>query len=88
MFATSFYILDESQREYDETNVSLPGTFSFWLVDAFTVPYAAAIGEYEYGDYENMNQAKTLTIFFVVSTFLINIVFLNMLIAIMSDTHA
>ena len=52
------------------------------------MPYNAAIGEYEYGDYEGMNQARTLTIFFVVSTFLINIVFLNMLIAIMSDTHA
>ena len=66
----------------------MPGMFNSWFMNAFTVPYNAAIGEYEYENFEESEYGRALTILFIVSTFLINIVFLNMLIAIMGDTHA
>lgn len=50
--------------------------------------YLLGLGEFLYDNFENSPNRILIWIFFISATFLINITFLNMLIAIMGDTFA
>ena len=47
-----------------------------------------ALGDFDYGNYENGPQTYLCYILFLIATFMTQITFLNMLIALMGDTFA
>ena len=66
----------------------VPNISNFWVFDAFINQYELGLGEFEIDSYrEADNQKFLIYLLFVLSTFLIQITFLNLLIAIMGDTY-
>ena len=84
MFGSSVYILNLGLPPEEKIVNSI---FDFWILDAFQSQYEMSIGEYQLEAYSETGAylRKFLATFFIVSTFMIMIVFLNMLIAIMGD---
>ena len=84
LFGTSFYLLNLGRVE-DQSFV--PDISPFWSLDAFMNMYELGIGEFEIDAYRsNERNVLLINLLFVVSAFMIQITFLNMLIAIMGDT--
>ena len=84
MFGSTIYILNLGLPPEEAIMRSI---FDFWVMDAFQSQYEMSIGEYQldaYGE-TGAQQRRFLATFFLLSTFVIMIVFLNMLIAIMGD---
>ena len=80
-FSNVFFILDGSIQGKDTFKAS---GGDVWLT--FTSTYMMGLGEWETDEYENSPHTLALWIFFVLCTFLVQIVLLNLLIAIMEDT--
>lgn len=59
-----------------------------WFLNAFYNQYMLSLGEFNYGNYESGPQTYLCYAFFLCATFLTQITFLNMLIALMGDTFA
>ena len=87
-FGTAFYIVNLS-RHTDDNSFIDPIT-GIWFIDSFISQFVLGVGDYSLDAYkaEDSRQIKLCYILFVWSCFLIQIVFLNMLIAIMGDTYA
>ena len=85
MFGSAFFILNWNRHGDDDELV--PNLFGFWLLDAFMMMYELSLGEFMVDSYREV-QGHTILVYtlFFASTFLIQITFLNMLIAIMGDT--
>ena len=84
LFGTAFYLLNLS-RNNDTSFV--PNIFGFWVFDAFESMYELGLGEFQLDGYQAIDtQIAMLYTLFFLATFFIQIVFLNMLIAIMGDT--
>ena len=84
MFGSAFYILNMNS-ETDEEEI-LPHISGFWVFDAFMGQYELSLGEFMSDGYRATEGNRFLVyLLFFASTFLIQIMFLNMLIAIMGD---
>ena len=83
MFGSAIYILDMSLPA--EQSI-MPEVSNLWVLDAFQNQYELSLGEYQLESYEEAESRRLmLYVLFFASTFLIQIMFLNMLIAIMGD---
>ena len=86
MFGMPMYIL---QLNRDETNPVVDETFGgIWILNAFYNQYMLSLGEFNLDSFENGPQTYMCYFFFIMATFLTQITFLNMLIALMGDTFA
>ena len=85
-FGTAYYILNYNR---DESNAIMPNIFNWWVLDTFEYVYELGLGEFQTDSFSTSSrQGAMCYCLFLAATFLINIVFLNMLIAIMADTYA
>ena len=83
MFGSAIYILNMSLPADQSI---MPEVSKVWLLDAFQNQYELSLGEYQLESYEEAESRRLmLYALFFASTFLIQIMFLNMLIAIMGD---
>jgi hypothetical protein len=100
MFANALLILDLSQLtasenaepveggEPEEYERIIPESLDNNVVDSFINQYLLGVGEFTIDPYP-ANRAKTLIwIYFMAATIMTNINFLNLLVAIISDTYA
>ena len=84
MFGSAFYIININLDAGDEIIPKLSG---FWILNAFENQYELSLGEYRVEAYRELEMHQFLIyLLFILSTFIIQITFLNMLIAIMGDT--
>ena len=84
LFGTAFFLLNLGRNE--ETSV-IPSHTGFWVTDAFQNQYELGIGEFQNENFGEGNYGLLFYILFIFATFFIQIVFLNMMIAIMGDTY-
>ena len=83
MFGSAIYILNMSLPADQSI---MPEVSTIWVLDAFQNQYELSLGEYQLESYEEAESRRLmLYALFLASTFLIQIMFLNMLIAIMGD---
>lgn len=83
-FGTAFYIMNFSHSEE-----IVPTITGIWVLDSFESMYELGLGEFATDGYLADGKGGYLCyLMFLMATFLIQIVFLNMLIAIMGDTFA
>ena len=66
----------------------IPERFRYFAVDGFIQVYLMGLGEFTLDQYMASPYQRLVFIFFFIATFLITIVFLNMMIAIMGDAFA
>ena len=84
MFGTAFYILNMNHDPLKDEIV--PEISGFWVFDGFMSQYELSLGEFMSDGYRATEHNRFLVyLLFFASTFLIQIMFLNMLIAIMGD---
>ena len=81
-FTNSFHILDGGATSV--SGLTRASGDSIW--DAFTRTYQMGLGEWDTDNYGANPHTLALWLFFILCTVFIQIVFLNMLIAIISDT--
>ena len=82
MFGTGIYFLSLGIPEENEI---MPSYFSFWPLDTFQSQYEHSLGEFQLEAYGEADKKRVLMVVFILATFVVMIVFLNMLIAIMGD---
>ena len=87
LFANSFLILDEIRRDKGMTDFIIQPAVGNHVIDALIRTYLMGIGEFGLENFHKEN-APLVWILFIASTFITQLVFLNVLIAIMSDTFA
>lgn len=96
LFANAILILDLAQEKAAENAVSeedeytriIPESIGNNIFDSALNQYLLGLGEFTYDDYPD-NGVKTMVwIYFILATLFTNINFLNLLIAIISDTYA
>ena len=86
MFGMPMYIL---QLNRTQDNAIVSEVFgNFWLLNAFYNQYMLALGEFDFDNYEAGPQTYLCYLLFLSATFMTQITFLNMLIALMGDTFA
>ena len=85
LFGTAFFLLNLDRDE--ETSV-IPARTGFWVTDAFQNQYELGIGEFDTENFSEGYYGPMFYILFIFATFFIQIVFLNMMIAIMGDTYS
>lgn len=95
LFGTSYYILDMSRgtKQFEDPNESDqiidPIFGNIWFLNAFENQYELGLGEFRTGEMANGDSSVILCyILFILATFFIQIVFLNMLIAIMGESFS
>lgn len=81
-FANFFYVIDrgDSSRQY------VGGYVNNHLINSFMEMYFISLGEYNYGNYSGGNNSGIMWIGFLIATFMICVVFMNLLISIMGNT--
>jgi len=85
-FANFFYVLNDNVKGEEFYYV---GTFvGNKAVDALISTYLAGLGEFDFDGYKSGPNVYVAWTFFLMGTFLVLVVFMNMLIAIMGDTFA
>ena len=57
------------------------------FIDAAINQYVTVLGDFSFDDFEGNEYYKVVWVMFILTTFFGNIVFLNMIIAIMADTY-
>eukprot|EP00347_Sterkiella_histriomuscorum_P019266 403342303 len=83
-FGNCFYIIQGLQEQSSEVPPLAGGNFIMVLL----YTYSGALGNFDTGNFEQLNQNSwILWLLFFVSSFLLSIIFLNLLIAIMGDTY-
>lgn len=83
-FAHAIFVLNRNSPD----DAELYGAFFGWKpVDAIVSQYFLGLGEFAYDTFEASPDRALVWIYFLVATFLTNLTFLNMLIAIMGDTY-
>merc|ERR1712151_17641 len=84
-FANMMYILNE-QRIYEGTQELFEPKVESTLIDSWISMYLLSLGEFELHNFYGVNNGY-IWVIFLMATFVIQITFLNMLIAIMSNTY-
>merc|ERR1739844_153640 len=85
MFYTAIEILNLGHEEVEPSDANMIRIFGVLSLDAFVSQYQIQEDDLMLQAYDEANSRKLLIGLFFASTFLIQIVFLNMLIAIMGD---
>lgn len=89
MFGTAFYLLNFNR---EPEHAIIKNLSPVWFFDAFVNSYELSLGEYQVENFLVPNGSKweafMCYFLFILATFLIQIVFLNMLISIMSDSFS
>ena len=85
MFGVPLYLLQLNRT--DENAVVEAKFGDIWLLNAFYNQYMLTLGEFTIDEYDDQPQVYLCYIFFISATFFTQILFLNMLIAIMGDTY-
>lgn len=62
--------------------------FGYGFIDTFVNQYMLGLGDFATDRFEDNTHDKLIWLMFIMASFITNIVFLNMLIAIMGDTYA
>ena len=88
-FGTAFYIINLN-RAPGSAGDMVPQISHFWAFDSFEMQYEMSMGEVNTDSFTREDGASPAVAYglYLCSTFLVQLVFLNMLIAIMSDTFA
>ena len=88
-FGTAYYIVNLNRVEGSASDM-VPQITNLWTFNAFEMQYEMSVGEINYDAFKNDNESSPILAYglFIGSTFLVQIVFLNMLVAIMGDTFA
>ena len=84
-FGNTLMILNEGRYEDNRIFVDY---FGLKFVDAFMNQYMLALGEFDLDNFRLRSDDIMVWILFIISTFITQITFLNMLIAVMSDTFS
>ena len=87
MFSNTFLIFDQSRRlqgRYDERIIE--EVFGIPWIDAFVRSYLVGLGEFGMDNYSSGEGGALVWIFFLLATFITQLLFMNLLIAIMGDT--
>ena len=77
----------EELESYEEETI-ISEHFSLSIANIFVNQYLLALGEFEGMDFFDGEDSAAVWIFFLITTFITQITFLNMLIAIMGDSYA
>ena len=87
MFANSMLLLDQNRRllKADNEDGIISSIFGIAFLDSYVRTYLVALGEFDIDNYEGPDSALSW-IFFLLATFIAQIIFMNLLIAIMGDT--
>lgn len=85
MFANSTLLLDQSRLESNDGDGFITPVFGIPFLDAFIRTYLVALGEYEIDQFTGFD-SPLVWIYFLMATFIVQIIFMNLLIAIMGDT--
>lgn len=85
LFGTAFYLLNLSRVEDEDASV-IDDITGWWIFDSFQNMFELTLGEYRLEQFAEGDYAFIFYLVFIVAAFFIQIVFLNMLIAIMNDT--
>ena len=88
-FGTAFYIINLSRAPGSAADM-VPQISNFWAFDSFEMQYEMSMGEVNTASFTREDGGSPAVAYslYLGSTFLVQLVFLNMLIAIMSDTFA
>lgn len=85
-FAHAVFVLNSTSKQDDQ---ELYGSaFGFKPADVIVNQYLIGLGEFGTDNYENSPNRAMIWVYFILATFLTQLTFLNMLIAIMGDTYA
>ena len=92
-FGNAMLILDLKLKNMavgagEEYNPLMEAYMGLDFLDAFLNQYMLGLGEFNYGDFEGNKLTKMAWLFFFCATIITNIAFLNVLIAIVSDTYS
>ena len=86
-FANFFFLINENIQ--DGEDFYYVGSFvGNKVIDAFIASYLTGLGEFDFDGYKMGPNVYLAWLFFILATFLVLIVFMNMLIAIMGDTFS
>ena len=97
-FGTAFYLVSLNRGSgMGAEDQWITPVFNFWFLNAFTAMYELGLGEFSIDAYDANSATQTdptaaplnivfVYILFIMATYLIQIVFMNMLIAIMGET--
>lgn len=85
MFGVPMIMLNLNRSKEDD-NVVIAEAFGHWSVDMLVNQYMLSLGEFNYENFADQPNAAFCFGFFIASTFITQLVMLNMLIAIMGDT--
>lgn len=84
-FANLFFVINNNTTS-DDSYHYVNEYLGIPILDSLIAMYMVALGDFDYGGYSKGPDKYIAWIFFIAGTFLITIVFMNMLIAIMGDT--
>ena len=88
-FAAFYYILNNNLIDSNSEDRYIPNITGSDMVDSFISIYLlGALGDFDVTMYQVGSDANYSLIMFVLATFIIQVVFMNMLIAIMGNTFA
>ena len=77
-----------SLNRSDEDSRLIQERFEFWFIDLIYNQYLLALGEFETDSFMAGNETRLVLLIFICATFYTQIIVLNMLIAVMSDSFA
>lgn len=86
MFSNTVLMFDQSRKLQDNDAVITDEVFGIPWIDAFVRSYLIGLGEFAMDNFNEGNDGWLIWIFFLLSTFVTQLVFMNLLIAIMGDT--
>lgn len=81
-FANFFYVIDKG----DDSAMYLGRYVKDRVIDSLIEMYFIGLGNYNEGNYSKGNNSTIIWIGFILATFIVNIVFMNLLISIMGNT--
>lgn len=85
MFGVPLIMLNMNRSEEDE-NLIIGDSFGYWGLDMIVSQYLLALGQFDLENFADQPESYLCYIFFLLATFITQVVMLNMLIAIMGDT--
>lgn len=85
-FAHAVFVLNRNAKGDDDKLYE--ASFGYAPADVMVNQYLLGLGEFGFDNFENNENRSLIWIYFILATFLTNLTFLNMLIAIMGDTYA
>ena len=86
-FGNAVMIINRFDSNTDQYERLFPSAFNNSVFDSFINQFMVGVGEFTYDNYENNPSKSLLWMYFIAATFLTQIVFFNMLIAVMASSY-